>query len=527
MALVTDRIFTAGQIRNAEWGLINNDIVSNEQLIETAAGAVVRTVVSIGEKLKVAALVGPGNNGADALAASRMLAAQGYTVDVWEKPSLVNASSPQRVKLIESGLPVSIGSMYETIEWASYDVVMDGLFGIGINRKISEEDSKVIDSLNFAHRDSDQLKVIAIDIPSGVNADNGLLFGNAVQADMTVTFSAIKPGLILYPGRAYAGKVMIADAGVFAEALPDSEFTRLTCVPELPERDPAGHKGTFGRILIVAGSDTGPGAALLTTKACYRSGAGLCKLVTPEAILPEVLHTVPEAVFCGRERFLENPAAEMKGCSVILIGPGLGTDEEAERLLDSVLAVADEWNNPESLKHVIVLDADALNILSKRLTGATPQERMRELRRLLPKNCIFTPHLAELGRLFGVSVADIPGSRLDIARMWNYETDHVFIMKDACTLVVGEGTVRFNETGNDGMGTAGSGDVLAGITAALAMEFLHGTMSLTDCAAAAVAVHGTAGDLAAADIGRRSLMAGDLVRYLPKAYGAPCAAEEE
>ena len=211
----------------------------------------------------------------------------------------------------------------------------------------------------------------------------------------------------------------------------------------------------------------------------------------------------------------------------------LGTTDETDLIITDDLAQSDLVRElmlkrkELGLKHVIVLDADALNILSKRLTGTTPQERMRELRRLLPKNCLFTPHLAELGRLLGVSVADIPGSRLDIARMWNYETDHVLIMKDACTLVVGEGTVRFNETGNDGMGTAGSGDVLAGITAALAMEFLHGTMSLADCAAAAVAVHGTAGDLAAADIGRRSLMAGDLVRYLPKAYGAPCAAEEE
>lgn len=524
MALLTDGILTPGQLRNAEWGAMNDGVVSEDELIETAAGALVSVVCEIADGGRVAALAGPGNNGADAWAAARFLAEKGYSVDVWELPT--GKYSAQRGKTIGSGLPVGVYYIDENISLAGYDIVLDGLFGIGINRELRPEIASVVRKINETRRENIRQRIVSVDVPSGIDAGVGIVHGEAVKADVTVTFSTMKPGLILYPGRKYAGEVRLADAGVPAAYLPKSEYRRIKSVPVLPERDPAGHKGTFGRILIVAGSETGPGAALLATEACYRSGAGLCKLVTPSSILPEVLHTVPEAVFCGRERFFENPAKEMSGMSVILIGPGLGTDGEAARLLDSVLAVASEWNNTEANGHAIVLDADALNIISSRLTDTDPAERIRSLNRLLPKRCILTPHMAELGRLLGISASEIAERRLEFASMWNEESDLVLVMKDACTLVIGDGVIRFNETGNDGMGTAGSGDVLAGITAAMSMEYIHGSMSLAECAAAAVALHGTAGDLAAEDIGRRSLKAGDLVRYLPRSFGAPCAVEE-
>jgi NAD(P)H-hydrate epimerase len=523
MGIVTGKIVTPELIREAERLAMSEAGIPESVLIETAAGALASCVESEFPSGRIAVLAGSGNNGADVVAAARFLAEKGYVIDIFEVPSKHKSDGfvGQFGKLLAAGVPFQRRRFSTEVNLAEYDIAIDGIFGIGLNREVTGEAAEMIDALNKARESAGRPWIVSADVPSGTDACSGAVLGTAVKADVTVTFSAMKTGLVLYPGRAYAGRIVVADAGIPMEPVEAQGYPRLCEVPALPKRDPAGHKGTFGRILILAGSETGPGAALLATCACYRSGAGLVKLVTPAVVLPEVLHTVPEAVFCDRKRFLADPKAEMKGCSVILIGPGLGTDEEAQNLLEAALSVGREAEGM-----AFVLDADALNLVASKLNGTGVTERISEFAAILPKGCILTPHMAELSRLLGIPVAEITKKRVEIARELCGMTGLTVVMKDACTLVAGDGNIWFNETGNDGMGTAGSGDVLAGVTAALAMESVRGTMSLAECAAAAVAVHGTAGDQAARDIGRRSLTAGDLVRYLPKAFGAPEALGE-
>lgn len=551
MGTVIDRLYTAQQIRRAEEITMRERGIPEQTLIETAAEAVAGAALAVietnrairsehasgsgksgddvvGEKntsikvVRVAVLAGRGNNGADALAAARMLVCEGCSVDVFETPGERCSSGyqGQRGKLAAvtadgSNLSLRILTLSPEIDWTSYDIVIDGLFGIGLNRPITGLIYDTILSLNSA---SDSACVISVDVPSGVDADTGAILGIAVKASVTVTFTAEKTGLSLYAGRTYAGQCIVADAGIPLDTLPGAGYPALRAVPKLPERDPAGHKGSFGRILIVAGSETGPGACMLASKACYRSGAGLCKLVAPKEVLPEVLRIAPETVFCERKRFLSDPEKQSAGYKVCLIGPGLGTDEEASKLLDVILADSEE--------RVVILDADALNLLSKRLKADTWEKRIEELSEMLPKQCVLTPHPTELARLLGLGTSQIAELRLAIADRWREVTPMVLVMKDAATLVAGDDTIWFNETGNDGMGTAGSGDVLAGILAAMSNDAARGVSTLAQCAAAAVAIHGTAGDLCAEEIGRRSLTAGDIVRYLPKAFGAPKAVEK-
>ena len=518
MTIAMDRCATPTMIREAEERAMNGGGIAERRLIETAAQAVADVICNrVPKTVRGAVLAGRGNNGADGVATARFLSGRGYSVDVYEMPGdrCSEGFSEQR----EAAENVNFLPMIAVIPWGEYGFVVDAMFGIGANRELRGIAADVVRSLENANT---RPTVFSVDVPSGIDALNGAVLGGAVKADVTVSFTAKKTGLVLYPGRTYAGECILADAGVPAEEISQKGYRLLSKVPDLPKRDPAGHKGTFGRILLVCGSDGAPGAAILATRACYRSGAGLCKLVSVPTVFAEI-GKIPEAVVCTRERFTADPAGEGNGFGVRLIGPGLGTDPEAEKLLDCVMQdTGDE-------RSVTVFDADALNLLAKRLNGTTSAERMKELSEMLPARAVLTPHPAELSRLLRRSVSEIAGNRLEIANEWLSAVngrEKVLVMKDAATMVVGDGTIWINETGNDGMGTAGSGDVLAGITAAVAWQAYRGTRTTAECAAAAVALHGTAGDFAGAEIGRTSLMAGDLVRYLPRAFGAPSAVEK-
>ncbi len=496
MAFWKDRCFTPEQIREAERIAMTERGIKESELIAQAAKNLEEFVASHCES-PVAVLAGRGNNGADAKQAAEYLAKRGMDVEIFDIAACTEAPE---------------------IVWENYKTVLDGMFGIGLNREVTGIYKDVINSLNAARRND--LFVVSVDVPSGIDAKTGTVLGTAVQADMTITFTAKKTGLSLYPGRIHVGRCIVADAGVPADTFTGDGYRILSGPQKLPERDPMGHKGTFGKIILIAGSETGPGAAVLCAKACYRSGAGLCKLVTPKEVLAVLLSEAPETVYCERKRFLADPDKEMLGYGVRLIGPGLGTDTEAKQLLHAFFEKA-----PDD-KAVSILDADALNLLSAELTETTAEGRIRELAKILPKRCIVTPHMMELSRLLGMPVSEIAKDRVKIGLLWASLTDVVLVMKDAATVIAGDGTLAFNETGNNGMGTAGSGDVLAGILAALSNEACRNNLTPAECANAAVALHGTAGDLAASDLGCRSLTAGDLVRYIPRALGKSAAPEK-
>jgi len=556
---ISERIYTPEQIRAAEQITMQEYGIPRELLMEHAAMAVAAEICGADEVYHATAaiLAGPGNNGADGLATARLLTRRGVKVTVFEAdPECRNeAYRRQRAMLqayVEEG--VLFGRLSQDIDWDAFDFIIDALFGIGCNRELTQTVRSAVLSLNAytesfpvemsqdmipdgAEEDGireyerfDRATVISVDVPSGIDSRTGAVLGAAVRADCTVTFSGVKTGLSLYPGREYAGFRVVADVGIPKAAMPADDRTVLCGAMPLLRRNPAGHKGTFGKTLLIAGSEKTPGAAALAARACYRSGAGMVKVVSDAAVLKELLISVPEVIVTERAQWLADPARETAGYDVIVIGPGLGTDETAACLLRKALAMEDK---------TFVLDADALNILAARADadagrgGCEPfpenpgtrssvrniAKRMKQLQDMLPKKTILTPHPLELARLLAVDAAVIAKDRLSIAEQWIACADAVLIMKDAATLIAGGGRIRFNETGNDGMGTAGSGDVLAGICGAFARDASNGRRTLAECAAAAVSVHGTAGDLAARKYGTVSMTAGDMIETLPAVFG--------
>ncbi len=542
---MNDKLYTPEQIRLAEEIAMTQYGIPQELLMEHAAMAVASEICGSDEvyHATAAVLAGPGNNGADGLAVARLLVRRGVFVTVFEAdPDCRNAAYQKQRAMLTAYKDEGIlfGRLTPDIDWDAFDFIIDGLFGIGCNRELTGTIRSTVLSLN-AYTESfpeemspdiipegveeesireyerlDRSTVIAIDVPSGIDSRTGAVLGAAVRADCTVTFSAAKTGLSLFPGRDYAGFRVVADVGIPQAAMPEGSYEVLSGPMPMLRRNPAGHKGTFGKILLIAGSETTPGAAVLAAKACYRSGAGIVKVVSDASVLTELLASLPEAIVTTRARWLAAPAMESAGYDVLVIGPGMGKDETARELLHKSLSL------PEK---TFVLDADALNILSAELEEENFSAdggyifRIKKLQEMLPPQTVLTPHPLELARLLGVDGALIAKDRLAVAEDWIACGDAVLIMKDAATLVAGDGTVRFNETGNDGMGTAGSGDVLAGICGALAWDARSGRRTLAQSAAAAVTLHGTAGDLAAQKYGARSMTAGDMIEALPGVFG--------
>lgn len=495
-----ERIAKAAEVRELERVAMDELLIPQLLLMEHAALSVAREIPS---EAKVLVLSGGGCNGADALACARILLRKGCKVDIvrdlagrtcdeWE--AQWNYLKPYRTDSKVYSFAEGTFSLSE-----EYDYLVDGVFGIGLNREISSELKSLFEQINESkHRP----RVIAVDVPSGINATTGAVMGGALVADVTVTFSVQKTGLVLYPGRMYAGVVKVADIGIPTEALR-SDFVMLNeeLSSWLPKRNPVGNKGTFGKVLIHAGSEDMPGAAVLCTRACYRSGAGLVKVVSDSSCLKLVKERVPEAVCEETDAALGANAKQYAGY-VVIAGPGIGASEVAARRLDVSLKQGTRR----------VLDADALNLLAARLDERTkePQERIELLNEWLWGETIVTPHPLELSRLLAIPMKRLQDERFSMCE-WLKENAHfVIVWKDACTAVIGNRTVYLNTTGNDAMATAGSGDVLAGICGAFAAVE-------EDCfvaACKAVNVHGRLGDVCRATYGAYSTMASDMVDML-------------
>ncbi len=477
-------------------------------LMEHAATAVSEEIMRICKPCRVMVLAGTGNNGADAVATGRLLAGNGYCVNVEIVGDGRRTEAMQEQVRIAGAYPgIRISETVSNWQDETYEILIDGLFGIGLNRDIRGLYRDRIEMLNEYRVQHPDATVFSVDIPSGIDATTGEILGAAVCADYTVTFSKRKTGLILYPGRTCAGICITRPIGIPESAWGNDGYPVLTGLQMLPKRPADGHKGVFGRTLLIAGSDGMTGASVLAARACYRCGAGICKVVGTEQVIRDLTAIVPEALSMTRQAFLDNPEEAGKGYETIVIGPGLGLTEESQNLVNTVLRYREK---------TVIWDADALTILVASLTSDTPCGRIGELSRKLPENSILTPHIGELGRLLGQPTGELSGHTWQTAELWNGASQITLIMKDACTLIVGGGTIYLNQTGNDGMGTAGSGDVLAGICGALGKAVTDGTMTTAEAAAAAVTIHGTAGDLMAKKLGTRSLMSGDIAEGIPE-----------
>lgn len=448
---------------------------------------------------KVLVLSGMGNNGGDGLAVGRMLAALGAKVTflLAGNREKVSEETKAQIRILEN----SGFSMQRNLESEEYDIVIDALFGIGLSRDLEGVYGDWVQAVN--HMRQNGAYVCSVDIPSGICADTGKVMGHAVQADLTVAFAFAKKGELLYPGRKYCGRLEIRDIGIWMQAVkehrPGAFFYEEKDLPDLiPVREPDGNKGTFGKVLLIAGSRDMCGACILAGSSILKTGAGMVKIIAPECNREIIQQTLPEAMLYSYSGMPE--AAEVKKAldwaDAVVIGPGLGTGDAAWLLLQSVLAYG---------QIPMVLDADALN-----MAGSSPE--LAGLLKKAGKRAVLTPHPGELLRLLGADKERYLLERMELIEEGLQKFGCVIAAKDAATVVAGlnEDGIFINTSGNDGMATAGSGDVLAGTIGAL----LARHMSCFEAACAGVYLHGKAGEAAAARYGRNGMMAGNLVSAL-------------
>ena len=450
------------------------------------------------ENTKGIVFCGLGNNGADGLAIARLLNEKGIYTEVCKVNDLLKekgatSASYQVQKDIYHAYSYPEQNNMEQILSTEYDFVIDAVFGIGLSRNLNAEYAHIVEIIN----ETKGIK-IAVDMPSGINSDDGQIMGVAVKCDHTITFSFGKLGQYLWPGCEYAGKTHVVDMGITKASWLDKKPTMAVLeeadLAQLPKRPAHSNKGSFGKLLIIAGSVNMAGAAIFAAKAAYRCGVGLVKVFTHEENRTIIQEAVPEALLStyGNSLKKEQLIADINWADAIVIGPGLGQSVVAKELVDVVRA---------SASVPVVWDADGLNILS----GNTESL-------LLPHTeYIMTPHLGEFSRLTNNSVSWIQNhlveSAIDFARTY----DVICVLKDFRTVTANPFGVSFlNLSGNNGMATGGSGDALAGIIGALLAQGLKGI----EASSYGVFIHGLAGNLAREKMGTHSIMASDIIDAL-------------
>ncbi|WP_167957908.1 NAD(P)H-hydrate dehydratase [Anaerosporobacter faecicola] len=477
-------------------------------LMEKAAMAIVEIMKEmITPTDRILAVCGTGNNGGDGIAAVRLLMQQGYQADVYllgEEEHATEQTKQQLHILRNLG-----GNVYEDVQIEGYSVIIDAIFGVGLSRPITGRYEQVIRMIN-EHRNT----VYAVDIPSGIHADQGKIMNVAVKADYTVTFGVNKIGLVLYPGKEYAGNTVVADIGFPTKAIESVKPNIFTYeredIKRLPCRKNYSNKGTFGKVLIIAGSRNMSGACYLSAKAACRSGAGLVKVMTVEdnrsimqSLLPEAILATYDPADLKNKLEVDRIVKEVKWASAIVVGPGIGISAAADHLLDIVLNYATV---------PVVIDADALSLLAGKtqyILKDSEKECFSDID--LPENVIITPHLKEMARLLDCSVTDIRENLLTIARNAVKGKRFVLALKDARTIVSDGSRCYINQSGNNGMATAGAGDVLTGIIVALLAQ----GMDRYEAAVLGVYIHGLAGDEAVRSKSTYSLIASDIIEALP------------
>ena len=503
----------SGQMKAIDRYTIETVGIPSMVLMEKAAMAVVRHTKELcSEKDTILAVCGYGNNGGDGIAAARILFMEGYSVAIYMVGDKTRATkeTKQQLKIAKKlGIP-----MMRKVKWEEYTVIVDAVFGIGLTRTVAGEFRKTIELINQASK-----KVVSIDIPSGVSADDGKVLGIAVRADVTVTFGYQKIGCLLFPGSEYAGKVVVEDIGFAKGGLetPPNRFY-FDEAPEalLPVRKKNSNKGTYGKVLVIAGSKNMSGAAFFAATAAYRMGSGLVRILTAQENREILQRQIPEAILTtyttSEEGILEEDVAAIKEAvtwaSVIVPGPGLGMSAMSARIVNYVIC---------ECKVPLVIDADGLNIISRMISDKVPEEegvegRIRYLADLLPKETILTPHKKELSVLTGIPLKDLVGCLIDSSASCTYNNDLIYVKKDVRTIVSFGNSDYINVSGNDGMATAGSGDVLAGIIAGLLAQGEKPKMA----AMAGCFLHGLAGDAAAKKKGPRSMLASDILEAIPE-----------
>jgi NAD(P)H-hydrate epimerase len=484
-------------------------------LMENAGGAVANKVKSILGNLRgkqVIVLAGKGNNGGDALVAARLLQEMGAEVRLFllYSPELFNGAALENWRLLERlGIKYHLlndeNSLYLLkLRLNQCDLVVDGIYGTGFHGSPEKSAARVIQAVNES-----AAPVIAIDIPSGLEADTGRVGEACIKADYTVTFAWAKRGLVLFPGRIYVGELEVACISIPQQGLKQLEkeeyyVDAALARGSLPPRDREGHKNSFGHVLVIAGSAGMTGAAYLACKAGLRAGAGMVTACLPgslagyfDASLPEVItkgvveteaRTIDSAAWPQIEQLLKNKKS-------IVFGPGLTTEHGIRDILEKLLS---------NTSLPLVIDADGLNVLS-----GDP-----ETLKSSSGPVVLTPHPGEMARLMGIPAAKVQENRVETAREAASRFNAVVVLKGAATVTAEpQGTVYINSTGGPALATAGTGDVLAGAIGGLLAQGLEPAKA----AFLGAYIHGLAGDLAAQEKGIRGVIASDVLEKLPLA----------
>jgi ADP-dependent NAD(P)H-hydrate dehydratase / NAD(P)H-hydrate epimerase len=524
-------LLSSSQMRALDAHAIDTIGIPGLVLMENAARAVLDVIEErLGDVqfLTCAVVCGPGNNGGDGFAVARHLHLRGADVDVFVLCDEKQIKGDARTNFILLDklevLMVRWEDAQGDVSLADYDVVVDAVFGTGKPRAAEGAYAAAVAAIN----DADGL-VVAVDVPSGVDASTGETAGPVVDADVTVTFQCAKIGHMLPPGCDYIGDLIVSPISipereeVFSQvqfALPENEDV----LDALPPRPRDAHKGDFGNLLVIAGSRGMSGAARLVSLAALRSGVGLVKVAVPESVRAEVAAHRAEIMTIGLPETeagtisaaaLETFKPYLAWADVVAVGPGLGQHADTAKFLQALF---------HDRELPFVIDADALNLIAAyNLLGD------------LPKDCILTPHPGEFDRLCNATVGAqpaVPGVRPEsvfftravAAQTFAREHKLCVVLKGAPTICYdAQGFGIVNPTGNPGLATAGSGDVLTGVIAALRAQGLHAHVA----GWAGAFLHGRAADLAVEEIGMASLVAGDVIEYLPEAFQSLVERDED
>ncbi len=495
------KILTADELRAWDQHTIIHEPIASIDLMERAATSCINWLETNGYgENQFAIFCGKGNNGGDGLAIARLLAAKKNKVRIFilefghkgTDDFQTNLARLHEYPEVDIRFIQTEENFHEFIKG---EVIIDALFGSGLNRGLKDVTAKLV-----AHINNAGCEIISIDIPSGLFVDRSSKGNTIIKANQTLTFQCYKPAFLVAENAAYIGQVHILNIGLHDDYY-NSVFSTYELIDEAiihsfyRPRNQFAHKGNFGHALLIAGSYGKIGAAILSSRACLRSGAGLLSIHIPKCGYDILQTAVPEAMVMTdfNSSFNTKTEEDLSKFDAIGIGPGIGTASETKILLREIF---NSYHAP------LVLDADALNIIASQ----------KDLLKLIPKDSILTPHPKEFERLFGEFKNDF--ERFQSAMHKAIELNLTIILKGHHTFIAAGGKGYFNSTGNAGMATAGSGDVLTGILTGLIAQ---GYSSL-EASILGVYLHGLAGDLAAEKFSGEAMIAGDIIENMGEAF---------
>lgn len=513
------KVVTSQEMREIDRITIEDYGIPSSVLMERAGLAVASKVRELYPGKKVIALCGVGNNGGDGIVAARNLHNWGFNVQVLicaRKKDLSPESNKQYQIAKKIGIPIEFRNALNAKD-VHGAVIIDAVFGTGLSRPVKGNIAGIFEFIN-----NSEALVVSVDMPSGISSDTGEILGEAVKADCTVTFGLPKRGHYLYPGAEYTGRLFIKDIG-FPEKLLLSDKLKVGLIDReivlglIPPRPKYSHKGDYGHVLVIAGSKGKTGAALMTARACLRSGAGLVTLAVPESLMDIFQGRVTEDMtlpladdgsgMLSYKAIDQILAFAAQKADVIAIGPGIGVSDNTGKIMNELI-------RKSTLP--MVIDADGINSLSRAIGN---RQGAIGLLRKAKSPVILTPHAGEMARLLqrakGKRQRAVEKDRIKTAIAFSKETGTYLVLKGVPTTIAEpDGNAFINTTGNPGMATAGAGDVLTGVIASLLGQGLNPTYA----SVSGVYLHGLAGDMAAGRMGEYSMIASDIIDFLPEAF---------